>query len=120
PSKSRQRIGAPPALDLAHNRIYFGASKASTGTLYAIDLNGNLIWKKRLENTTFRNTPPVVDASGNVYVAANRTIYAYAPSGAQLWTFEASAPFFAGPILGNGRLYAGSSRGRVYAIGDCS
>jgi outer membrane protein assembly factor BamB len=112
------RITAPPALDLARSRIYFGAARGSKGVFYAIDLNGNLQWQK-LVNATFRNTPPVVDTNGNVYFAARREIFAYTPSGTLLWKFDSKEPFSSAPILGNGRLYVGTDRGGVYAIGDC-
>jgi outer membrane protein assembly factor BamB len=117
---ARQRIYSPPALDLAQGTIYFGASRgAAETTFYAIDLNGALKWEQSLGGAPFRNTPPVIDANGNVYVAAENTLYAFRPNGTQLWQIDSRDAFSSAPILGDGRLYAGTRNGTVYAVGDC-
>ena len=118
-STRRLRIYSPPAIDAANGTIYFGASRGAKTTFFAIDLAGNVKWEKVLPRTNFRNTPPVIDAAGNVYVVARQKMLAFKPNGDPLFEYEARDPFFSGLVLGNGRLYAGSSRGRVYAIGDC-
>ena len=45
---------------------------------------------------------------------------ALAKDGSNLWRSEFGAPFDSSPILGDGRVYAGTNEGTVYAIGDCA
>lgn len=117
---NRQRIYSPPALDLAQGTIYFGASREpAETTFYAIDLNGGVKWQKNLGNVSFRNTPAVIDANGNVYVAAENTLYAFRSNGTVLWQLDSIDDFSSAPVLGNGRLYAGTRNATVLAIGDC-
>ena len=100
-STRRQRVYSPPALDVANGTLYVGASRGAKTTLYAIDLAGNIKWQRVLPRTNFRNTPPVIDTAGNVYVVARQKLLAYKPNGDLLFQFAAQTPFFSGAVLGN-------------------
>ncbi|MEW6270395.1 MAG: PQQ-binding-like beta-propeller repeat protein [Thermodesulfobacteriota bacterium] len=114
------RMEAPPALDVPRNTIVFGASKGLANTLYAIGLNGTLKWQRSdLGRGRFQNNPPVIDASGRVYLALRRSLIALTVSGADLWRRELPGQLNASPILAAGRLYVGTTSGIVYAIGGC-
>jgi outer membrane protein assembly factor BamB len=118
----RERIQSPPALDTANDAIYFLASRGQKSTLYAIDLNGTLKWKKdytQLGRGRARNTPPVVDANGNVYVVMKKALHAFDKNGNLLFTKAVKKQFAAAPILAPGRLYVGAIDGSIFAIGDC-
>ena len=66
-----------------------------------------------------RNTPPVVDANGNVYVVMKRALHAFDKNGNLLFTHASDAQFQTAPILASGRLYVGAVDGSITAIGDC-
>jgi outer membrane protein assembly factor BamB len=119
----RERIQSPPALDTSNGTIFFLASRGQKSTLYAIDFNGTLKWKKdytQLGRGRARNTPPVVDADGNVYVVLKRALHAFDKNGNLLFTRESKKQFASAPILDSGRLYVGAVDGSVFAIGDCA
>jgi outer membrane protein assembly factor BamB len=114
------RMEAPPALDVPRNTIVFGASKGLANTLYAIGLDGGLKWQRSdLGKGRFQNNPPVLDASGRVYLTLKNSLIALGPNGADLWRRDFTTPFNASPILAAGRLYVGATSGTVYAIGGC-
>jgi outer membrane protein assembly factor BamB len=119
---TRERIQAPPALDVARGRLYFGASRGNTSTLYAVTLDGTLVWQRTdLGRGRFRNTPPVIDASGRVYAVLGKSVYALDPGdGHTLWRLDAPSKIAASPIVAPGRLYLGTGDSTVMAIGDCA
>ncbi len=68
----------------------------------------------------FRNTPPVLDASGRVFVALDRSVYALDPDdGHTLWRLDTTSKIASSPIVAPGRLYLGTAGGSVLAVGDC-
>ena len=118
----RERIQSPPALDTANGTLFFLASRGQKSTLYAIGLNGALKWKKdytQLGRGRARNTPPVVDANGNVYVVMKKALHAFDKNGNLLFTKSGNKQFASAPILADGRLYVGAIDGSIFAIGDC-
>ena len=81
-----------------------------------------LKWKKdytQLGRGRARNTPPVVDANGNVYVVMKQALNAIDKNGNLLFTHASDAQFQTAPILASGRLYVGAVDGSITAIGDC-
>ena len=118
---TRERIQAPPALDVDRARLYFGASRGNHSTFYAIGLDGTIAWRRDdLGRGRFRNTPPVVDASGRIYVVLDRSVYALDPDdGHTLWRLDTTSRIASSPIVGAGRLYLGTAGSTVLAIGDC-
>jgi outer membrane protein assembly factor BamB len=121
---ARERIESPPALDVDHGggRLYVGATRRGKGnTLYALDLAGNVLWRRSdLGSGRLRNTPPVVDAAGRIYLAIGRALYALDPAdGHTLWQVATPGRFASSPIVSSGRVYAATRDSTVYAIGDC-
>ena len=119
---ARERIQSPPALDVANGTIFFLASRGQKSSLYAIGFNGVVKWKKdytQLGRGRARNTPPVVDANGNVYVVMKRALHAFDKNGNLLFTRTSRAQLQTAPILADGRLYVGAVDGTVSAIGNC-
>ncbi len=115
---ARQVVQAPPALDVAAGRLYFGASRGQNSTFYAINLSGGLVWSKNLGRGRFRNLPPVVDSNGKVYVAIRKSLFRLNQANGNVdWQFDSPRPFFASPIIGVNRLYIGGVDGTVFAIG---
>jgi len=121
---ARERIQSPPALDVTYGggRLYVGGTRGNRSTLYALDLAGNVVWQRAdLGAGRLRNTPPVVDAQGRVFVALGKTLYALDPDdGHTLWQLATRSRFAASPIVTAGRVYAGTVDSTVYAIGGCS
>ena len=118
----RERIQSPPALDTTNGTIFFLASRGQKSSLYAIGFNGVVKWKKdytQLGRGRARNTPPVVDANGNVYVVMKRALHAFDKNGNLLFTHASDAQFQTAPIIASGRLYVGAVDGSITAIGDC-
>jgi outer membrane protein assembly factor BamB len=122
-----RRVFSPPAI-AANGRIYFVAAKRNDGMLYALTDNGTSatqVWSQALAGRMM-NTAPVIDANGVVYVAAEKTLYAFDPngngSGAGKVNWErtfAKRVFDAGPVIGGpGRIYVGSRDTFLYALGD--
>jgi outer membrane protein assembly factor BamB len=117
-SVNHQRVQAPPALDVAAGRLYFGASRGQNSTFYAIDLAGGVKWTRDLGHGRFRNMPAVVDTNGKVYVALKKGLFRLNPTNGNIdWQFDSPRPFFASPIIGINRLYIGAVDGTVFAIG---
>jgi outer membrane protein assembly factor BamB len=119
----RERIQSPPALDTTNGTIFILASRGQKSTLYAIGFNGVQKWKKdylTLGRGRARNTPPVVDANGNVYVVLKKALHAFDKNGNLLFTKQTRRQFSSAPILdAGGRLYVGSVDGSIFAIGGC-
>jgi len=109
---------APPALDPATGTLYFGATRARNSTFYAVGTDGTLKWKKETVKGRFRNLPPVVDASGRVYVAISNRLYALdGATGSEIWVRDFDAGLWAAPTIDDGRLYVGTVVGDVHAVG---
>ena len=114
---AQQKVYTPPAVDVVRGTLVFGASRGSDSTLYAISLDGALKWQRAGLTGRFRNNPPVIDKDGRVYVAFSKNVYGFAPDGALLWSLENTRSFSASPIIGNGRLYVGTTNGLMMAVG---
>ncbi|HEY8516923.1 MAG TPA: PQQ-binding-like beta-propeller repeat protein [Candidatus Binatia bacterium] len=118
----KERIESPPAIDTTNGTIFFLASRGQKTSLYAIGFNGLLKWKKdytQLGRGRARNTPPVIDANGNVYVVMKKALHAFDKNGNLLFTKQTKKKFETAPILAPGRLYVGQVDGTIYALGDC-
>lgn len=118
-----ERVESPPALDVDHagGRLYVGATRGNRSTLYALDLHGNVVWQRGdLGSGRLRNTPPVVDGNGRVFVAVGKTLYALDPAdGHTVWQLATRSRFASSPIVSAGRVYAATVDSTVYAIGGC-
>jgi outer membrane protein assembly factor BamB len=116
-----ERLQTPPAIDVDRKTIVIGVSTALSSTLYSIGFGGNLQWQRSdLGPGDFRsNNPPVIDARGRIYLTFGSSLIALNKDGTTMWRSEFSAPFDSSPILADGRIFAGTNEGSVYAIGDC-
>jgi outer membrane protein assembly factor BamB len=118
---SHQRIAAPAVLDLVHGRVVVGASQGLNGTLYALDTSGHVLWSRSdLGKGKFENNPPVIDATGQIYLTLGKSLIALHMDGTNFWRSEFTSRFPASPILADGRLYVGTTDGTMYAIGSCT
>ena len=117
-----EKIQTPPAIDVERHTIVVGITDPLVSTLYSLDFAGNVQWQRSdLGSGDFRsNNPPVLDARGRIYLTYGSSLIALAKDGSNLWRSEFGAPFDSSPILGDGRVYAGTNEGTVYAIGDCA
>lgn len=116
-----ERLLSPPALDVANDRMIFGAMRVPNAYMYAVRLStGERLWRVEIGRTKFSNVPPVIDVDGNVYFVGWRSIASLAPDGSLRWKLPVGDDFQAGPILGRDRLYAGTRNGLLFAVGGCS
>ncbi|MFM8409800.1 MAG: PQQ-binding-like beta-propeller repeat protein [Alphaproteobacteria bacterium] len=112
-------MASPPAIDVENDRIFLGAANRNHATFYALDLSGKLLWSAPVGLANMRNTPPVVDAAGNVYLAAGRKLVSWTKDGRERWSLDDAAGFTSSPVIGRNRLYVGNRQGRILAIGGC-
>ncbi len=112
-------MASPPALDVENGRIYLGAANRNHATFYAVDLAGKLLWSVPIGIANMRNTPPVVDGAGNVYLAAGRRLISWTKDGRERWRKDDPGGFTSSPVIGKNRLYVGNRQGRIFAIGGC-
>ena len=84
-------------------------------TLYAINLNGELVWKFRTKNLLW-STPLVMD--GVVYLASmDHYVYALnAITGKELWKTDCGGAIIGNPVNANGEIYISTLANEVIAI----
>jgi outer membrane protein assembly factor BamB len=126
----RERMESPPAL-ASDGTLYFGASRGTSSTFYAVRPDGSLAWSFAIPRGSgrFRNNQAAIGADGVVYFAVKSAVYALAPGGdgngggQVLWQLDETSVFQSGPIIGaGGRLYVGTGdklAPTLLAIGDC-
>jgi len=108
----------------ADGTIYSGSTD---GSLYAINPNGTKKWafSPFAPGGTYFAANPVIGADGTIYISlafGNKSTgvyygsqYAVNPNGTQKWAFASGGWF---PSIGaDGTIYAGSTDGKLYAIG---
>jgi outer membrane protein assembly factor BamB len=111
-------FGSPPALaaDVDESGLedaVYVVGYAKSMTLYALNpVTGTPIWEEVLLGPgKARNTPPIVDAGGNIYVAAGKVLSAFSSAGNPLWNKVFRRGFVSSPIIGgDGILYVGNGR----------
>jgi outer membrane protein assembly factor BamB len=91
-------------------------NKDEGGTLYALNSNGTLQWKK--ENLDgARVSGPIVGADGTIYATGSGRLHAFDKNGNKLWESDKDTASSLTPSLSSdGTLYVGTSGGKVYAI----
>jgi outer membrane protein assembly factor BamB len=116
------RVEIPVAVDVAHNRIVVGVFNPLGNTLFGLNLAGAVQWQRSdFGIGRFRaNNPAVIDTAGRIYLTFGESLFALDTNGNSVWQSTFPRPFLSAPILGNGRVYAGTKDGTVYAIGDCA
>lgn len=93
--------------------IYFGADD---DYLYAIDREGNFIWKFNCGNVVFPS--PSIGKDGTVYIATgNKFVYAVNHAGQMLWKKELQGSCYSSPAVNSrSTVYIGDSTGALHAI----
>nr|WP_319374820.1 chitobiase/beta-hexosaminidase C-terminal domain-containing protein [uncultured Methanobacterium sp.] len=116
-------IYSPPVVS-SNGTIYFGTETRTTdnewtGSLYAINSEGNLLWKYYIGQTEWGNAPSI-GADGTIYTGSlNGNIYALNPNGTPKWTYTTGGSIYSSPVIdSNGTLYIGSTDGVLYTIQD--
>ena len=103
----------------ADGTVYITAGNANS-ILYALTPQGVKKWEAALGQAS---SSPAIGADGTVYVGANRTLYAYSPTGALVWTYvfpqTPTFYFVSSPAIGqDGTIYIGTGTAdkSLYAI----
>jgi outer membrane protein assembly factor BamB len=93
--------------------IYFGADD---DYLYAIDRDGNFVWKFNCGNVVFPS--PSIGTDGTVYIATgNKYIYAIDKEGQLIWKKKIQGGCYSSPAVDkSGTVYIGDSTGVLHAI----
>ena len=111
-------IYGPPAYDVAHGRIYFGASDRQ---FYALDARGLFLWRFAAGDNIA--TQPVAIDDLVIFGSEDHFIYAVdAHSGALRWQKSTNGAVVSSPALdmGGHTLVIGSDDGTVYALDPAS
>jgi len=117
----RHRIGPSESSPLlVRDRLYVGDWN---GDVWAFDANhGNVLWKRRVGHGPIKGA--IAYAGGHLFVGAyDGHVYCLTTSGQLVWRGSAqprlfgSADFYSTPAVAYGRMYIGSTDGKVYAFG---
>lgn len=102
------------------DRIYAVTNSAATGEndrLYAIDANGNQLWRTTGTAPSPPSASPVVGENGVVYYNNSTGVIAIDSQGERQWTYGTDDFVYGGPILSeDGMLYVGSWDENLYAL----
>jgi outer membrane protein assembly factor BamB len=104
--KLRWQFGTGAQIDISptiarDGTIYFGSTD---GFLYALRPDGTELWRLRTESYTA--SPPVLDAVGNLFLAAGREHISVSPDGKLRWTSHTDVPMdMAELVADNGLIY---------------
>ena len=87
--------------------------------LYAINPDGTLKWKLKVDNAIVIASP-VIAAEGTVYIGSrDGYLYAINPDGTLKWKFKTGGMIHSTPAIDDkGTIYIGSDDGYLYAIGN--
>ncbi len=100
-------IYSSPAI--VENIIYVGTEKF----LYALDLNGNVLWKKDMK--IFGSSPTVI--ANRIYIGTrDGYIYCLNTDGDIIWDVKTEKEITASPLYYKGRIYIGSWDSNFYCI----
>ncbi|MCP5456157.1 MAG: PQQ-binding-like beta-propeller repeat protein [Thermotogae bacterium] len=109
---AQSNIVSNPALSNDEKTVYFGSDD---GNLYAVDSNGNIIWKYKTNN--WLTSSPVVSSDGTIYFgSSDKKVYAVNPSGTEKWTFTTGGYVNSSPVISGNTLYIGSNDNKIYAL----
>ena len=84
------------------------------GFLYCLDLNGKLVWKRKLGNALY-NAPLMCKDKVVVGSYSNQLTALDKKNGKVLWYFMTKGPIQSYPMYDNGVVYVGSYDGCIYA-----
>ncbi|MEA1993233.1 MAG: PQQ-binding-like beta-propeller repeat protein [Euryarchaeota archaeon] len=101
------KIYSSPAV--VENTVYIGTSKY----LYALDLNGNELWKKKM--SIFGSSPTVVN--NRIYIGTMKGyVYCLDTEGNTIWKIETNKDITASPIVYKGKVFIGSWNSLFYCL----
>lgn len=87
------------------------------GTLYAIDFNGEELWKTSIDNVDKIHSGPAVDTDGTIYVGSYDGIKAVSPEGDIIWSFITGSVVLSDIALDDfGNIVFASTSGTVYKV----
>jgi len=109
-------ISSPSVVD---GVVYFGSDDGNVTALNAV--NGEVIWKVRLNKDSVRSSP-AVDTEKGLFIINSQAVYALSLSnGSRLWNFTTGADWeFSSPLIYQGVVYIGSYDGKLYALNETS
>lgn len=115
------RVDGDIAIGPDGDRIYFVTNSTEVGEqdrLYAVDTNGNEIWKTSGTSTALPSASPVIGDDGTIYYNVDDAVLAIDPDeGDWDWAFETDDHVMGGPVMANdGTIYIGSHDEHVYAL----
>ena len=77
--------------------------------------NGAILWRKEVPGGVLSSLAASNDTA--VFTATDGIVRAWAvANGVEKWTYKGGAPFFAGPAIGGGSVYAADLKGIVHAV----
>lgn len=86
------------------------------GWLYAINSDGNLKWKYKVENGV-APIAPTITSEGTIYIGTNMGLSAFNPDGTKKWSFNLGVTISSSPAIGSdGTIYMGTSNNYMYAL----
>lgn len=110
-------IWSSPLVD-EESTVYIGSHDDFDGTIYAIDKDGNLLWK--FETASDICSSPAIDDQGVIYFGSgdNYLRAVYASTGQLKWKYKFGGFADSSPAIGpDGTIYIGGTlEGRLYAI----
>jgi len=100
-------------------RIYVGSWNGTTGYLYAIECEGDIVWQFDCLGN-INHATPVIGADGTVYIGNNNgRFWAVNPDGTEKWNFVMGGGFTPSPSLGSdGSIYVTSVNSHAYGLTD--
>jgi len=117
-------IASSPTID-KNNIIYVMAGDGNYGCgLYAIDIEGTIIWKYtfiskcwNIASYAVENSSPAIGNDGTIYIGNGNDLYAINPDGTSKWIFKTGEHISSSPVIGSdGTIYVGSEDKYFFAI----
>lgn len=102
----------PPVLDPSHNLYLISQSQA----ILSFNKEGSLRWQHPLP-LPVHTIEPLAGPKGTLYLASDKTLYAWEPKGGKIWSVMLDQPISTPITMGaDHSLYFGSADGSLYAV----
>jgi outer membrane protein assembly factor BamB len=108
--EASEELSSYPFLGAANIYVYDRAS-----TIYCLSKKGSLIWKKEVEE---KITTGIKEFKEKIYFGTEKGIFfaCGAPSGEELWRFEAGNTIRSSPVISDGRIIFGCDDSNLYIL----